>query len=118
MFPGGNAPYSVRSHGHEARQGPVESNKSRGPRKRPYIISSTACLTREQEMYVDKRARSLQSDVPIYASVMNKSSVGDNSLYAVVSRSRSILYTFQLPMGCVIIHCVLKPGKISANLLF
>ncbi|VAI02409.1 unnamed protein product [Triticum turgidum subsp. durum] len=80
---GGNAPSSVRSHGHEARQGPVESNKSRGPRKRPYIISSTACLTREQEMNVDKRARSLQSDVPIYASVMNKSSVGDNSLYAV-----------------------------------
>uniref|UniRef100_M8AZ83 B3 domain-containing protein n=1 Tax=Aegilops tauschii TaxID=37682 RepID=M8AZ83_AEGTA len=83
MFPGGNAPSSVHSHGHEARQGPVESNKSRGPRKRPYIISSTACLTREQEMNVDKRARSLQSDVPIYASVMNKSSVGDNSLYAV-----------------------------------
>ncbi|KAM3311212.1 hypothetical protein ACQJBY_031714 [Aegilops geniculata] len=80
---GGNVPSSVHSHGHKARQGPVESNKSRGPRKRPYIISSTACLTREQEMNVDKRACPLQSDVPIYASVMNKSSVGDNSLYAV-----------------------------------
>ncbi|VAH94421.1 unnamed protein product [Triticum turgidum subsp. durum] len=94
---GGNEPSSVHSHGHEARQGPVESNKSRGPRKRPYIISSTACLTREQEMYVDKRARSLQSDVPIYASVMNKSSVGDNSLYAVtICRNYAAEY---LPAG-------------------
>uniref|UniRef100_A0A8R7RBP5 TF-B3 domain-containing protein n=1 Tax=Triticum urartu TaxID=4572 RepID=A0A8R7RBP5_TRIUA len=80
--PGGNAPYSVRSHGHEARQGPVESDKSRGPWKRPYVISSTACLTREQEMNVDKRGRALQSKVPIYVSIMNKSSVG-NSLYTV-----------------------------------
>lgn len=70
--PGGDAPYSVHSHDHEAR-----------PRKRPYIISSTACLTREQEMNVDKRARALQSKVPIYVSIMNNSSVGNNSLYAV-----------------------------------
>ncbi|KAI4997502.1 hypothetical protein ZWY2020_052844 [Hordeum vulgare] len=68
----GDAPYSVHSHDHEAR-----------PRKRPYIISSTACLTREQEMNVDKRARALQSKVPIYVSIMNKSSVGNNSMYSV-----------------------------------
>ncbi|KAE8782321.1 B3 domain-containing protein [Hordeum vulgare] len=81
--PGGDAPYSVHSHGHEARQGPVDSDKSRRPRKRPYIISSTACLTREQKMNVDKRVRALQSKVPIYVSIMNKSSVGNNSMYSV-----------------------------------
>ena len=55
---------------------------------RPYILSSTARLTEEQEREVDQTARAIGSRVPVYVSVMNRSSVGvDNGIYNVVSRN-------------------------------
>ncbi|KAM3329088.1 hypothetical protein ACQJBY_026264 [Aegilops geniculata] len=49
-----------------------------------YVISSAARLTEEQEREVDRTARSIGSQVPVYVSVMNRSSVGvDNGIYNV-----------------------------------
>lgn len=51
---------------------------------RPYILSSTARLTEEQEREVDRTARAIGSRVPAYVSVMNRSSVGvGNRIYNV-----------------------------------
>ncbi|CAM0871548.1 unnamed protein product [Alopecurus aequalis] len=80
---GGSAPYKARGRGHRARLGPLKSDKSGGPSEPPYILASTTSLTREQEKNVERRARSLHSEVPIYVSMMNKSSVGGNNLYNV-----------------------------------
>ncbi|XP_040259512.1 B3 domain-containing protein Os03g0620400 [Aegilops tauschii subsp. strangulata] len=50
----------------------------------PYVISSAARLTEEQEREVDRTARAIGSQVPVYVSVMNRSSVGvDNGIYNV-----------------------------------
>ncbi|XP_037404721.1 B3 domain-containing protein Os03g0620400-like [Triticum dicoccoides] len=51
---------------------------------RPYVLSSTARLTEEQEREVDRTARAIGSRVPAYVSVMNRSSVGvGNRIYNV-----------------------------------
>ncbi|KAF7028584.1 hypothetical protein CFC21_040478 [Triticum aestivum] len=51
---------------------------------RPYVLSSTARLTEEQEREVDRTARAIGSWVPAYVSVMNRSSVGvGNRIYNV-----------------------------------
>lgn len=53
----------------------------------PYVISSAGRLTEEQESEVDRTARAIGSRVPVYVSVMNRSSVGvGNGIYNVVSR--------------------------------
>jgi hypothetical protein len=72
-------------HCGKALQGPPESGKFRGYLNPFYVLSSMACLTRKQEMNLDKTARSLQSWVPIYVSMINNISVVGNN-YTIASK--------------------------------
>ncbi|KAI5005658.1 hypothetical protein ZWY2020_032901 [Hordeum vulgare] len=89
----GHTLYGTRrcNHGRQrARQHPKPA--------RPYILSSTARLTEEQEREVERTARAIGSRVPVYVSVMNRSSVGvANRIYnATISGEYAAEY---LPAG-------------------
>ncbi|KAL6637440.1 hypothetical protein ACP70R_025012 [Stipagrostis hirtigluma subsp. patula] len=71
-------PVNGCNHGHRAHQRRIESDDSGEPSKPHYILSGHANLTREQKRRVEERVLSLQSEVPIYVAIMNKSSVGNN----------------------------------------
>ncbi|XP_010232555.1 B3 domain-containing protein Os03g0620400 [Brachypodium distachyon] len=78
---GRSHPYSGSNHGHRAHKQPLESDEYEEPVERPYMLSDIACLTWEQEKKVKRRVDAIQSEVPIYVSIMNNSSVGANRLY-------------------------------------
>ncbi|KAF0921965.1 hypothetical protein E2562_020652 [Oryza meyeriana var. granulata] len=54
-----------------------------GGRSKPYMSSDRAFLTEEQITEVEEIVHSIQSEVPIYVSIMNKSNVGTNGLYII-----------------------------------
>ncbi|CAN6304295.1 unnamed protein product [Urochloa humidicola] len=60
-------------------QGPLESDNSGGPSKELYIVSGYAHLNGEQKKKVEERVCSIQSEVPIYVVIMNKSNIGTNN---------------------------------------
>ncbi|CAL4917946.1 unnamed protein product [Urochloa decumbens] len=71
-----------------AHQGPLESDNSGGPSKELYILSGYAHLNSEQKKKVEETVRSIQSEVPIYVAIMNKSNVGTKSTCILVFGKR------------------------------
>ncbi len=52
---------------------------------KPYLTADRVSLTEEQFMKVEENVHSIQSEGPIYVSIMNKSNVGTDGLYIIVS---------------------------------
>uniref|UniRef100_J3LQV7 TF-B3 domain-containing protein n=1 Tax=Oryza brachyantha TaxID=4533 RepID=J3LQV7_ORYBR len=68
--------------GQGKRQGPQNFDDSRGSSK-PYILSHRDSLTDEQVGKVEEVAHSIQPGVPVYVSIMKRSSVGTDGLYTL-----------------------------------
>ncbi|KAL5219616.1 hypothetical protein ABZP36_020300 [Zizania latifolia] len=66
------------NNGQGMRQEPLDLADSGGSSKPLYMYSGKASLSREQVKKVEERARSIQSEVPIYVSIMSKSKIGTN----------------------------------------
>ncbi len=52
---------------------------------RPYLTADRVSLTEEQVRKVEEVVHSIQSEGPMYVSIMNKSNVGTDGLYIIVS---------------------------------
>ncbi|XP_062211815.1 B3 domain-containing protein Os03g0619600-like [Phragmites australis] len=60
---------------HETLHEDLESD-SGGPSEPPYIVPCNSCLSQSQKKIVEEKVRAIQSDVPIFVAIMNKSNVG------------------------------------------
>lgn len=82
-----------------------ESSDSGGPSEAagPYIMASNAHLTDEQRKKVEDIVGSIQSQVPIYVAVMNKTNVAATGTCTLVSSSKPPLWQFQLLNACCLI---------------
>lgn len=100
------AKVTLTSRGKEepVHQGHLESDNSAGLSKELYIISSHAHLNAEQKKKVEERVRSIQSEVPIYAAVMNRSNVGTNTICILVSSKISFLHVAHFTYYLLFFH--------------
>uniref|UniRef100_A0A0E0NYB9 TF-B3 domain-containing protein n=1 Tax=Oryza rufipogon TaxID=4529 RepID=A0A0E0NYB9_ORYRU len=84
------------NNGQGKRQEPLNFDVSVGSSK-PYLTADRVSLTEEQFMKVEENVHSIQSEGPIYVSIMNKSNVGTDGLYIItLGRQFAIRY---LPEG-------------------
>ncbi|KAJ1294517.1 hypothetical protein BS78_01G152100 [Paspalum vaginatum] len=49
---------------------------SGGPSEPPYILPARSCLSQSQMKIVEERVQAIQSEVPIFVAIMNKTNVG------------------------------------------
>uniref|UniRef100_A0A0D9VWG1 TF-B3 domain-containing protein n=1 Tax=Leersia perrieri TaxID=77586 RepID=A0A0D9VWG1_9ORYZ len=96
--------------GEGKHQEPLSSDDSGGSSE-SYLISQKASLTKAQKRKVKEIACSYESEVPIYASVMNKSNVGTDGSYTI--RFGKEFATRYLPRGEQTLTLLMK-GKSKA----
>ena len=63
----------------------AESNVHAGLFVPPYILPQHSCLSQLQQSIVEDKVQAIKLEAPLYVAIMNKTSVGVNGQYALVS---------------------------------
>ena len=85
---------SSESNKREVSNESLETENSDGLSEPPYILPSKSSLSPSQKKIVEEKVQAIQSEIPIYVSIMKKSNIGAIRHHMLVSCTYFFIFSF------------------------